>query len=1306
MNVNDPVMQPEPQREAALFQAAVQLAGEARVSFLDNACRGDAALRQRLDALLSAHEQSEGVLAEHAPTGQGKATLKLELSDGPQDETVGQKIGRYKVMEQVGEGGCGVVYVAEQTEPVRRRVALKVIKLGMDTKQVVARFEAERQALAMMDHPNIAKVLDAGTTEAGRPYFIMELVRGIRITDYCDKNNLPTRERLDLFIQVCHAIQHAHQKGIIHRDIKPSNILVTLHDGVPVPKVIDFGIAKATEGRLTDATVYTQLNQFIGTPAYMSPEQAEMSGLDIDTRSDIYSLGVLLYELLTGRTPFDAQELMSQGIEAMRKTIREQEPVPPSTRLGTLQRDDLTTTAKRRSVESATLTKLLRGDLDWIVMTCLEKDRTRRYETANGLAMDIKRHLHNEPVAARPPSKLYEFQKSVRRHKVAFAAGVTVMLVLAVGIVATTWEAARAQREARRATAAEKHALSVLDELRASAPAFAEQAHALAAREQFDDAIAKLDYAIKLRPDVAEYLVAKADLLQCQLKLADAAGIYREALRVKPGLPRAQESAQLCDDLLRSPRNDQDKLTRESLAKLHVAMQKQQRPAAELLPVARLLGEDEKLLVEYWLERLKDLPVSAERPLKERLSVREDGRLALDLSGTKVIDLSPLAGAPLGELDVSDSGELTDLAPLRGLNLVELNISGTAVTDLAALRKMYGLRKLNLADSKVTDLTPLNALRLDDLNLKGTHIFDIGELRGMKLKTLNLRNTRVNDLSPLAGMPLTFFDATSIPAVDYSPLAGAPLEKCWIQDSPVRDLSFLRNSPVKELVLYSCNEARGYSVLAGLKSLDLLVLPQSFRSLPDEDLAAIGALRTHPTLRNIQTEYRSGGGWKVNTTQPKEIFWQDWDREQPLVLALRKSGIKYFIMKLPTGTYSLDMQNQPLYDISILKGAPISELNIASCRVADLAPLRDLPLEILNTPNNPITDLSPLRGKQIKTLYLTSTMVSDLSPLTSLPLENLYLGACEKVTNLAALTQISTLESLVVPVQAANIEALRKLPKLQRLSYQLTSVEPYIPDATAAEFWKADDGAPWVRSLRESNFAVKSLECLPNGTWKMDLSGTKGNDLTVLKGASISSLNLDSSDVADLSPLRGMPLRTLNLDKTRISDLGPLRGMQIEDLSLANSWVADLSVLRGMPLKTLQIGGTAVTDLEPLRGMALVSFLMYDTKIADLSPLTGMPLHSLHLGGSKVKDLSVLRGMPLTYLRLHTCSELIDVSPLADCKALQSLTLSPNATNIESLRTLPQLERIGFMEDHLSYQPDETAEEFWKDYDAKKKAGN
>src|SRR6266567_4767698 len=440
-------------REVAVFSAARRLPAAERVAYLDEACAGDAALRQRVEDLLRAGEEAGGFLQNIAPGAQRPADA-VTSPNAPENaaapgEKAGDRIGRYKLLQQIGEGGCGVVYMAEQEEPVRRRVALKVIKLGMDTKQVIARFEAERQALALMDHPNIAKVLDAGSTGApqseisnpkseipvGRPYFVMELVRGIKITEFCDENQVPTEERLKLFIQVCQAIQHAHQKGVIHRDIKPSNILVTVNDGVPVPKVIDFGIAKATTNqRLTDKTVFTAFNQFIGTPAYMSPEQAEMSGLDIDTRADIYSLGVLLYELLTGKTPFDAKHLLEAGLDEMRRIIREEEPARPSTRLTTLTNEELTAVSKHRQSEPAKLTSLVRGDLDWIVMKCLEKDRTRHYETVNGLARDIHRHSNHEPVVARPPSAVYRFQKLVRRNKLAFAAAAAVACTLVVGV--------------------------------------------------------------------------------------------------------------------------------------------------------------------------------------------------------------------------------------------------------------------------------------------------------------------------------------------------------------------------------------------------------------------------------------------------------------------------------------------------------------------------------------------------------------------------------------------------------------------------------------------------------------------------------------------------------------------------------------------------------------------------------------------------------------------------------------------------------------------------------------------------------
>ncbi len=524
MNESNPASSPS-EREL-FFEALGKTSKEARSDFLDGACFNQPELRRRIEELLASHARQDSFMKEAALDG---ATT---LQETPLSESPGTVIGRYKLLQQIGEGGMGVVYMAEQTEPVTRKVALKIIKLGMDTKQVVARFEAERQALAMMDHPNIAKVLDAGATgepdrsagcqpavsptgsrqghngsgptekaedpqaasptiqqtdslrydssiRAGRPYFVMELVRGVPITEYCDKNKLSTLERLNLFIPVCHAIQHAHQKGIIHRDIKPSNVMVTLHDGNAVPKVIDFGIAKATNQKLTEKTLFTNYAQMIGTPAYMSPEQAEMSGLDVDTRTDVYSLGVLLYELLTGTTPFPSKELMSMGYGEMQKVIAEKEPPKLSTRLSTMQHEELTVTADKRSAEGVALRKQFQGDLDWIVMKALEKDRTHRYETVNGLVADIKRHLDNEPVSAAAPTFSYHFSKFYRRNRryMRVAAAVAGLLVLATGFA--SFQAVRATRAEREQTRQREIAVKALNgekEQRARAQASAQKA--------------------------------------------------------------------------------------------------------------------------------------------------------------------------------------------------------------------------------------------------------------------------------------------------------------------------------------------------------------------------------------------------------------------------------------------------------------------------------------------------------------------------------------------------------------------------------------------------------------------------------------------------------------------------------------------------------------------------------------------------------------------------------------------------------------------------------------------------------------
>jgi serine/threonine protein kinase len=452
--------------------------GPPRAAYLDEACGGDAALRERIEALLRAHEQAGGFLEPRVTAGFEPSTAAATAAN-PMTGTV--VAGRYKLIEEIGEGGMGTVWVAQQTEPVRRAVAVKLIKAGMDSKQILARFEAERQALALMDHPNIARVLDAGAIESGRPFFVMELVKGVPITKYCDEHHLTPRERLELFVPVCQAVQHAHQKGIIHRDIKPSNILVAQYDGRPVPKVIDFGVAKAAGQQLTDKTLMTGFGAVLGTLEYMSPEQAELNQLDIDTRSDIYSLGVVLYELLTGSTPLDRKRLKQAAFAEVLRLIREEEPPKPSTRLSNAT-DSLPSISARRHTEPAKLTKLVKGELDWIVMKALEKDRNRRYETANGLARDIDRYLHDEPVQACPPSALYRLRKFARRNKGPVLAASLLVLALVAGIVGTTWGLVRAnaaRREAVKAQRAEQERAE--GERQAKQQALEEKTKALAA---------------------------------------------------------------------------------------------------------------------------------------------------------------------------------------------------------------------------------------------------------------------------------------------------------------------------------------------------------------------------------------------------------------------------------------------------------------------------------------------------------------------------------------------------------------------------------------------------------------------------------------------------------------------------------------------------------------------------------------------------------------------------------------------------------------------------------------------------------
>lgn len=442
-HVNKPVLS-----ENEMFEVARSLPENEREAFLETACGNNSEVRERLEKLLLAYDGSEAFFDD--------ASSEVNQHYCSLMEKPGDSVGRYRLLEKIGEGGCGVVYKAEQTEPVRRQVALKLIKVGMDTRAFISRFEAERQALALMDHSSIARVFDAGSTPKGRPYFVMELVNGMMITEYCDRHSLSLEDRLELFTQVCRAVQHAHQKGVIHRDLKPSNILVATDERPPAPKVIDFGIAKAVQGKLTDRTVFTACEQFLGTPAYISPEQALLKYVDIDTRADIYSLGVLLYELLVGRTPFDPKELSQAGFDEMRRIIREAEPPRPSARLITMSQAELTTIAQYRRTDPSQLIRTVRGDLDCIVMKTLEKDRTRRYEAASALGADVLRYLKDEPVLAVRPSASYRFRQFVRRNKLALGSAALVVASLVIGSVVSLglyFKAKSAEATARSAAA-------------------------------------------------------------------------------------------------------------------------------------------------------------------------------------------------------------------------------------------------------------------------------------------------------------------------------------------------------------------------------------------------------------------------------------------------------------------------------------------------------------------------------------------------------------------------------------------------------------------------------------------------------------------------------------------------------------------------------------------------------------------------------------------------------------------------------------------------------------------------------------
>jgi serine/threonine protein kinase/tetratricopeptide (TPR) repeat protein len=680
------------ERAKTLFHDVLELSPERRQPYLQGACREDEGLQREVEELLRAHDRLGPWLA--SPTlGSGAHGSRPGASTLSDSEQAGTRIGRYKLLERIGEGGFGEVWMAEQEAPVRRQVALKVIKLGMDTRHVVARFEQEREALALMEHPNIAKVLDGGATESGRPYFVMELVRGLPITSFCDQEELSIADRLSLFQQVCNAVQHAHQKGIIHRDLKPSNVLVTLHDGRPVPKVIDFGIAKATDAELTQRTLFTGFRQLIGTPEYMAPEQGGLSGLDVDTRADIYSLGVLLYELLTGTRPHEMRAAMERGYDEILRTIREDEPPKPSTRASTLG-DRLTDVARRRHTAPKTLSRLIRGDLDWIVLKALEKDRSRRYATAYALSEDIGRHLADQPVLATPPSGLYRLVKYTRRHRLGVGAAAAILLALISGL-AVAWagyaeadharldemsERQRAERHAAEAlteAARAKQVIALTQQLLASADPYERKGKDYTVRQLLDEFDAGLGESLGDQPEVEATIRATMGATYRSLGLYDQAEPHlARALELRRGAfgdadeetlaslrewgemlrnrGRYEDAARTFREVIATERSngaENDTLV-YALASLAGALMERghlegaEEAARESLSLARRLHGDDDLIVARCLGELSgvlqdkgDL-AAAESPLREALAIRR--RLEGDPDPSTVSDLNNL----------------------------------------------------------------------------------------------------------------------------------------------------------------------------------------------------------------------------------------------------------------------------------------------------------------------------------------------------------------------------------------------------------------------------------------------------------------------------------------------------------------------------------------------------------------------------------------------------------------------------------------------------------------------------------------
>jgi eukaryotic-like serine/threonine-protein kinase len=951
---------------------------------------------------------------------------------------------KYEIGELVGKGGMGAVLEARDVF-IQRTVAMKVMLNG-SSEQSIARFIAEARLTGQLQHPNIVPVHEFGVDEHDQPFYTMKYVRGVTLHAVLKSLHrrepdaitaYPLTELLTIFQKVCDAVAFAHSERVIHRDLKPENIMLGEYGEV---LVMDWGLAKTCRPGSTQRKVRPALSTriaekepertlegtLLGTPHFMPPEQAR--GEAVDFRGDIYALGAILYAILHLRPP-----VSGDSVEEILENVRQG-------RIGQ---------AVGQLRETHSSTPWRRPDsLVAVTSRAMAMQPADRYQTVGEIQAEITAYRGGFATAAERATPWRLFRLTIGRYKRESALLAAFVCVLTIGGAMAFLKLTRERNRAETA----------LEDLRGSAPAFAAQARSLAAQEEFAGALEKLNYALTLHPHSADYLLAKGDLLRCQLRLTAAAAVYREAEHAQPG-GRGRLAAELCESLQTTASSD-GKLPRESLSLLFDAMLAEGRPPFEPMQIARLLGVERQIALAYWRERLRDLPIEPEPPIEKRLTSRTDGLLGLDLSLTSISDLQPLADMPLAELNLAGCNKVQSLVPLRNLPLVRLNLEGTSVADLSPLR-------------------------------------------GSRLESLNASRTLIANVSGLDHLPLRSFDCAHVPALDFSPLQGLPIESLRLDGTQVRDLAFLQGMPLKFLSLGGCSDARNFQVLTTLRDLQVLVLPRNLEEFPAEELASVQALQNHPSLRQITSRFMEG--MHAGSVGGKESFWKEWAADLAWLNKLRATGISTTLLsKLPDGSWEVDIRDQPLRDLSCLTAAPISKLvlfnvpvsdlrplagmklrwlDLRLTLVTDLAPLRQMPLrklylwrtkvedfsaletltelELLDAPETELTDLSVIKSRQLNELRIGSTRVADLSPLAGLPLERLH---CDNIpaTDLRPLLQCPTLKWLVPPNSDVDVAPLRTLPNLERISYLWGKDSE--PTLTASEFWsewdRSHSGAP------------------------------------------------------------------------------------------------------------------------------------------------------------------------------------------------------------------------------------------------------